>query len=535
MKRAVNWLAAALFSVYLLLVYYVLLVPAFADYSYFAFLSIPLAFFGFWLVPGRSRKMWAVLALLTIFIEQAVANIRTTKPLAYAVSVTVMVLALYLLARWYARIRFAQVIIVTMAALALHLSVPTHLIPALTEFVPRWSSGWHYTGPFPVPLPLNVADIDEDGKDEIVTLGNRDFYPDGRKLPNTYKLFNEPLRAIAWKWDGQEMVRVPLDHLDRERLEDILPEQYTGFPYYHLNADYELEPLVQRKPFTEGMLQFGTAPYRALLINLENVFRRLELTGGVYDRMAQGGAYENVSIAGGFIQGQYQGQPFSALTSATEIIGAVRMPDGSDALLVRGRNVQLMQMRNGNLEMTHELTREMQRDLSYSLLRAADVDGDGADEVIIDYPYTAILKPLPDGTWKILWASESATLLNIKDIGSFTGKGEPEIIALNKSRVRASGVQYLGSFQYTENGLKQNWKVFIRNAKIVRLADLEGDGRQELVLSFAGSSNVYVLNKHNVPVTAITLALTVLLYAVLIGRRLFHALRSKRSTQDGDI
>jgi hypothetical protein len=38
-----------------------------------------------------------------------------------------------------------------------------------------------------------------------------------------------------------------------------------------------------------------------------------------------------------------------------------------------------------------------------------------------------------------------------------------------------------------------------------------------------------------VPVTAITLALTVLLYAVLIGRRLFHALRSKRSTQDGDI
>jgi len=96
-------------------------------------------------------------------------------------------------------------------------------------------------------------------------------------------------------------------------------------------------------------------------------------------------------------------------------------------------------------------------------------------------------------------------------------------------------VQYLGSFQYTENGLKQNWKVFIRNAKIVRLADLEGDGRQELVLSFAGSSNVYVLNKHNVPVTAITLALTVLLYAVLIGRRLFHALRSKRSTQDGGI
>lgn len=530
MKRAVSWLATALFSVYLLFVYYVLLVPAFADYSYFAFLSIPLAFFGFWLVPKRSRKTWAVLALLTIFIEQALANIRTTHPPTYAISVTAIALVLYALARWYARIRFAQVVIVTMAALALHLSVPNHLIPALTEFVPRWSSGWHYTGPFPVPLPLNVVDIDDDGRDEIVTWGNRDFYPDGRKLPNTYKLFNEPLRAVAWKWDGREMVRMPLDHLDRERLEEILPEEYTGFPYYHLNAEYELEPLVQRKPFTEGMLQFGTAPYRALLVNLDNVLRRLELTGGVYDRMAQGGAYENVSIAGGVIQGEYRGQPFSAPTAATEIIGTVRMPDGSDALLLRGRDVLLMQMRDGRPEVTHELTREMQRDLSYSLLRAADVDGDGADEVIVDYPYTAILKPAPDGSWKILWASESASLLHIKDIGSFAGKGDAEIIALNKSRVRASGVQYLGSFAYTENGLKQNWKIFIRHAKIVRLADLEGDGRQELVLTFAGSSNVYVLDKHNVPVTAITIAVTALLYAVLIGRRLFHALRSKRST-----
>jgi hypothetical protein len=529
-RRWAGYGLLVLYALYLHLFYHVLLVPAFAEYSFYGFLAVPFVLFAFWLLPAGERKRAAALSVLYVFLQESLSNIEEFKGAALAASFVVIALVLYALAWLYARVKWTHAAVIASVALILHLAIPQRMELMLTEFYPKWISEPQYLGEIYGHLPFNVADVDGDGREEIITLGNRDFYPEGRMLPQTYRLYEEPLRVMAWELDetGRRMRRVPDEAIDVARLERFLPEEYVGFPYYRLNADLELVPLVQRKDFTEGMIQFGTAPFRALRLNLENIMGRLAQTGGVHDRLEQDGGFADVVLAGGRLSGTYRGQPFDMPHAATELIGAVRLADGSEGLLVRGRDVELLQWREqsdagGSLIVTHRLTREMQRDLSYSIIRIHDVNGDGADEVVITYPYATILSAGPDGSWSILWGATQSSLLHIKDIGPLTPGAKNELIAFNKSKVRASGIHYLASFSYTDKGLKQNWKVFTRNLDLVMLADLKGTGKNDLVVTFADSSRIYVLHKHNIPVTELTLAATALLLAGLAGRRFIHA------------
>jgi hypothetical protein len=527
-----GWL---LFFLYLHLFYYALLVPAFAEYSYYAFLFVPLAVLGFLLVPKPRRRQAAVLSLLYIFADQAFTNVRLEGTAMLIITAVVLFVFLSLLTRWYAGIRWPYVACAVALALIIQSVVPVRTMQTLTEMRPLWVSEPQYLGEFFGHLPFNVADVDGDGRDEIVTLGNRDFYPDGRILPQGYELYDEPTRGMAWEWRDGAMRRLPEEALDLASMDEWLPHEYIGYPYYVVNDELEIEPLVARIPWATGLVQFGTAPFRAMTLNLANIERQLAMTDGVYDRLREGGQYRDLAIrTGGVLTGEYAGKPFTFPTSATQISDVVRMPDGSDALLLKGYNIELMQIVGGEPTVTHVLTRTMQRDLSYSNLRADDVDGDGADEVIIAYPYPAILKPAADGRWEILWAVDDRRNINIsfqiKDLANFhpDKPEENEIVAFSKSRVRASQTNYLTGFTYTPDGLKQKWKVFARGLDVVKAGDLDGDGKDELIATFAGSSQIYVFAKHDIPVTSIAIVLTIALFAGLLGRRVFDAAKQRR-------
>ena len=534
MKRWLSLGGWLLYFLYLHLFYYALLVPAFAEYSYYAFLSVPLAILGIWLIPKPRRRQVAVLSLLYIFADQAFTNVRLSGTVTLIVSAVVLFVFLSVLTRWYARIRWPYVALAVALAFAIQTSVPARTMQMLTEMRPIWISKSQYIGEFYGHLPFNVTDVDGDGRDEIVTLGNRDFYPDGRKLPQGYELYEEPTRVMAWEWRDGAMVRIPEEALDLASIEEWLPHEHIGYPYYVVNEELEIEPLVERIPWATGLVQFGTAPFRALVLNIENIERQLAMTDGVYDRLRSGGQYRDVAIRGGVLTGTYAGEPFALPTSATQIADVVHMPDGGDALLLKGYNIELMQFVDGEPTVTHVLTRTMQRDLSYSNLRADDVDGDGADEVIITYPYSTILKPAADGRWDILWAVDDTRPINIsfqiKDLATFDPDNpeKTEIVAFSKSRVRASQANYLTGFTYTPEGLKQNWKVFARGLDVVKAGDLDGDGKDELIVTFAGSSQIYVFAKHDIPVTSIAIGLTIALFAGLAGRRVYDAAKQRR-------
>jgi hypothetical protein len=521
MKQLALWLAL---SVYLYFFNHLLVVPAFAEYSYYGFLVIPFMLFVFWLIPENNRKQAVVFTFLFLLIDKAIGTAyKGMDTVPFYLSIIFIGLFLYPIVRWYGKLRVSALAASIIVAFTMNLVFPDKVVQALPHFYPKWISETLYIGDSTDYFPMVVEDIDGDGAVEVVTYGNAEewkaAYPDGlRTNPPTYLVEEDPLSLYVWKWQNGEMIRVPNEQLDTKEIAALLPNEYIGFPYFVMTKDLVLEPLIQRQALAEGMMQFGTSPYRALLINLENIDTHLESTGGAYDVADHiGERYRNVRLQAGLLTGTYDNSSFEIPSDATRIVSALRLSNGQEGLLVLGSNLQLMQMIDGKLSITHELTRQMQKGLAQSEFKIVDIDQDGVQELVIAFPYSAILAPEEDGTWDLLWNTEERSF-RFEDVGSFDPNGEQELISLSKSLVRASDRNYLTSYRYTEEGLARNWKVMLPLIN-VKMGDLDGDGTQELISTISGSHKIYVFEKHGIPVTMILIALTVLLVAVLAGRR----------------
>ncbi len=515
------------YCIYLYFAYHLLIIPAFAEFSFYAFLSLPLILSMFWLIPNERRKKMIVYTFLFLFFDQAIFNIsHRIGPIPY-ILVAFIGLFLFPLVRWYARISFLSLLISLLVALSFNMLLPDRTVLALPHLYPKWSSDKNYIGHVTNSFPVITADIDQDGKDAIITLGNKDFYPKGiREAKFSYMLENEPLHIIVWKSQDGKLTRIPNDQLDQDSIRRHLSKDFIAYPYYILNEELILEPLVQRQALTESMIQFGHSPFIAMRLNLNYIQKLLEINESIYDAYEELGLYTDLELKDGKVSGLYRGSPFETNTDASRIIGIISLQEGEEGLLLQGLNVELLQMNNDLLEVTHTLTREMQRDLALGQFLTYDVTNNGIEEFIVTFPASIVLEPAMDGSWKILW-SASERSFNIKDIGSFSADGPTEILALRKSAVRASDVNYLTSYNYTDKGLVQNWKVFIRNFDTVTFADLNGDGKNELVTTIYGKQKVYVWGKHSIPVTPTLSLISVLLIMYLAGRRYANVKKKK--------
>lgn len=544
-----------LYSIYLYFAYHILVIPAFAEYSYYALLLVPLLLLGFWLVPAQRRKEIVVYTLLVLFLDQAIFNIMSKiEPMLY-LWIIFIALFLFPIARFYGKIRLPGFIIALVIVVFFNFAMPDRLVVALAHLYPKWSSEKLYIGSVTDSYAVAAVDIDGDGRSELVTLGNTDFYPDGLREPVfSYVLDDEPLHLVVYSWQGGKLERVPNEQLN-DRLDvsssdirDMLPTDFINYPYYVLNDDLVLEPIVQRNTLTESMMRTGSAPFQAMRLNMSILERLFEQNNYTYDRMARSGGYENIVLKAGVLSGSLNGVPFEVESSATKIIGAMKLDgaaggegsgtdggaaggEGADqganeGLLVMGRDVHLWQMVDGQLEKTHMITREMHNSLTLSRFMIHDLTGDGQEELIVTYPSTSIVTPRSNGEWDLIWRNDERGF-SIKTIGRFKPQDDKEIIALRKSAVRASDVNYLTSYRYEDQKLKQNWKVFLRNVDTVLLADVDGNGTNELVTTIRGKHTLYVWDKHGIPVIPILANITLLLLLTLAGRRVSDARRKK--------
>ncbi len=502
-----------LYCLYIHLAYHLLLLGSFADWSLAALLFVPIAGVMFWLVPPQQRKAAIVYTLTYIFFDQAIQRVHWMETHWFILNSLFIGLFIYPIVRWYAKLKLVPTILALVIAFTMNAVLPERMVQGLSHLWPMAVTDELYYGELGDPFPFTLADLDGDGRDEIITIGNTDSKPRIVRIDEReYEIESPQFSLFVYEWNNG-LKRIPTEQLDAERIKALVPQEYIGFPYYVLTDDLRLEPLVTRQHLAESMTQFGTAPFRSLLMNTENIRFLLAQKGGLYDEVRETGRFTDVRLAKGRLSGAYDGQAFDIASDATQIIGAIQLGEGREGLLVKGMNIHLYEMTEGGLTETHVLTRAMQTNLAQSNILITDVNRNGIEELTIAFPYTIILEPKANGEWDILWGTRERSF-RLESVMN-PGTEDETLLAMSKSMLRASDVNYLTGFTYTDEGLQREWKVFLPAVVRTIAGDLDGDGRDEIVMSRAGIHKLYVWAPHHIPVIEILSGLTVLLAAGL--------------------
>lgn len=518
--------------------YHLLVRPALLDLSAVGMiLVVAAAFLFFFAVPPQTRKAWAVAVLAFLLLDKGLASIAATSSSWTRVFLYgLCILWLLAAARWYGKLNARPLVAIALAGVLTLTWMPRGELTLLNYFVkedvtkPLYVGNWDY-------FPFTVADLDGDGTDEILTVGNRDeTLPEGENENNPRdeqehikpELEPEPLYPYVLKWRDGHLVREPVTPDQLAAAAQRLPLDTIGYPYFRLTRELTLEPAVQPTTWTEEVMDFGSAPFRVFAADLSHLAHLEATQAGSLSRqhLARAGDYADVRLTGREVTGTYRGRPFRFSSDATKLIGVATLENGQQALVLLGEEIEVWQPDStGGFVRTHLLTRDDVKGLANGEYYLWDVDGDGSDELVLSLAHAKIVKPRADGTWDVWWAANDEHF-RFEDFGSFAPGDTPQLIALDKSYLRDYPLRYPAGFRYTPEGLKREWKIFLPLVNL-RLADLDGDGKRELVGLWYNKHQLYVLKPHSVPVIPLLLGGNIVLLAYLWSRRLREARRTR--------
>lgn len=536
-SSTVSW---ALYAIALFLIYHLAVKPAFLDLSWIALLVfLPLLAFCFFVVHPDERRQVLVFTVGFLLLDRALTRVDVKTTAALLIGGVVAVIVIALLVKWYGRLSWKAVGSLVLIAVLANVTFNRDTLAALSHFTVKYESDRLYNGEWVDYFPMTLYDVDQDGKQEIVTYGNADELPlpkEEAKKPETDEekkaladkllhLQPEPVSLYVMTWKDGKMVRVPNDTIAAEtltRLKEQLPTDYPGFPYYTMK-DGQLTPNVQRQSYAEAMLQVGTAPYRAFLLDMDNIANQLAENQGSMDvRQELGKYYKDLHIKDGMLTGTYDGKPFGGTTKATKFMTTMMLPDGREGLLAMGEHLSVLTVEaDGTIKESYTLTRK-EAELATGEFIPADIDHDNVDELLVAGKPSYILKAKPDGKWDILWASadrdKSFRFSNFAAVGN----NQPEIIAKAKSWVSTTDSRYLSGYSYTPEGLEENWRIYLPLIN-VQIGDIDGDKNNEIVASIYNTHRVLVFKQHNIPVLPLTIILFIGLLGYGVVRRVRHA------------
>ncbi|MBO8170318.1 MAG: hypothetical protein H0Z33_00325 [Bacillaceae bacterium] len=532
MSKLLSFSKWILFAVYLYFTYHLLVTPLILDLSYLGIILVSgslLLLIG--TIPRRYRRQVLVFGILFLLMDKSFYNMDKAEWSVWllvlgAIPVILLVAGI---GKWYGKLPATALVALIVAALLTIPLMPRNEVPLLSHFMKKWTSEPLYTGKMFDYFPLAVQDVNGDGKDEIITLGNVDEtepLAEGEQEDKDYRLPTEPIYLYVLAWNGKAMERLDEDSYDPNEIGNRLPKDDPGFPYY-VWSDNALRPTISRQELAEGMLQFGTAPFRAMALNIENISEQLKQSGGVLDaadQLEHGNGFHDIRIENGNVSGYIHDHYFELPTTATTIVDGIRLPEGKEGLLLLGNDLEILTHDSeGNPVISHRLTRQMLKNVAASEFSVADADGDGADEILVSSSYSRIFKPLTGGEWDILWTATD-TNFRFEDVASISDTNREELISLSESEVIIHPdrfhLRFLTGYEYDpEQGLKRNWRSFISLIN-VRAGDIDGDGDNELVASIYKTHRIYVLERHHLPVQATLLITTIILAGYAITRRI---------------
>ncbi|WP_139491585.1 hypothetical protein [Brevibacillus dissolubilis] len=530
----------ALYAFVLFVSYQLVVKPAFLDGSLLALVFfLPVMGLALILPKPAERKQVLVFTIGFLILDRSLTRLDNDTTLTLIGTALVAIIGIALLARFYGKLQWNAILALVAVACLTNFTFNRENLLVLNHFTIQWQSDRLYQGEWIDYLPLGLYDVNHDNQMEIITYGNVEEVPDEPKddsIPQTdddrkeladelLTLKPEPLALYAFRYENGRMIRVPTNMIKEEdlaRIKEQMPVDYPGFPYYVSKGD-ELIPQVQRQSYTEGIMQIGTSPIRAFLLDIQNIDEILKQNGGVMDQrhvFPKDSKYASLKIQNGVLSGHYEGQSFSMPTQATKILDTMQLPGGREGLIVMGEHISILTIgQGGRVEEAYSLDRKQINGLATAELIVADIDHDQTDELLVANVPSYILKPQAGGKWEILWTSDphdkSFRFSNFARVGA---SQDPEIIAKARSWVSTYDRRYLSGFQYTPDGLEQTWKMYLPLIN-VQVGDVDGDKENEIVASVYNTHRIYVFKRHNIPVLPIAVVLSVGLLVYGVVRR----------------
>ncbi len=545
-------LKCVLFAFYTFLFYQLLAVPAILDWSVFGIaLSIVLVIALVWSFPKGSRRRWAVLALAFLLAVKSLNNLQDYKLLIQLGGLLVILIVLMITSVLAGNIKLRQYMAVFMTAVLLTYMVNLSEIPFWSEFTVKWESPLLYPKNESVDyFPLQTVDVNGDGVKEIIARGNlkkaEEYVTADKSEPFSF-LQPEANQTLVFQRDGNGFKTMAPGSYDIKAVVQNLRPDYINFPYYNQDWSFtarqglsqKLEPQLSRTELIDVMSNFGMVPFRALELDLSNIddrkdsikqlygstgtpFKPSDLTMDYKQKMpVDNKTARDLLLEGTNFVGKYGSNSFSASTKATAIMSGGKLVKGQSTpdVALLGRSLQVLELAPGAGKPKGEITDEEVGDIGTGEVLTADVNNDKTDELLVNTAHAKILQLQKDGKWQVIWNSPDDSF-RFEDYNTLGREKTPEIIALSKSLVRDNPTRFITSYTLTPSGLKTNWRVFTGLINL-QAADVDGDGKNELVGYLYKEHKVFVLKKHHVPVTEILYAVTGLLIAYGVYRRYF--------------
>lgn len=464
--RALAWsIPAALFG---FVFYYFLALPLILEYSLAGVLiATGLAIALLYGLPRGKRLPTLALVLAFLLTLEALGRI-SEEPAALRLAVAAVLLLGYpLLARLATGLPWRLSLPVVLMAVLLAGTLSPALYPALTGFSPQWVSP-PFRGQTKIPFftPV-VADLDGDGKAEIAAVTS-----DPPRASATTLLTAFRFEYRVFRWNGSRVVPVDPGSLSaaaKSKLASFARNEHPAMPA--LTTAWSTAPdglpMFTFRPAVDPFAAAAAAdPARLPFATLGLTLREVEAAHSSWAAMEQG--YGNAADQPGM----------NGLASNREV------------LLVN---------------------------------RELDVTGDGRPDRLVNRPdQGAHIEGAPGAP--PLWEAPNASF-RFEDAGRVGDSPDTVILAQDKGAWGLDPSRFLGAYRLEGNRMVRLWKVFVPGIVNPVLADVDGDGRNEVVATMYGRQRVIVLKKHALPVVGAAWALTLGLILWPRGRRFLGTAR----------
>lgn len=528
-------LLMVLTGVYLFALYHLLVIPAVLDWSIYGIILLLILTVLLYLSFPRGRRFAPVL-LGTGFLFLVRAFYATQQlGLAHRLVAVVVITGIAWFALYFLGVRsWRRYAVLALTALVLTMVTNPQNIKFWPEFKVAWASSVLYNGSNVSGFPVYVADVDHDGKDEIITEGIPGQKSQIAKPVNNL-LAGEKTSYLALNWDRGAFKISPYPAAQQRLLADLAGHNPVNFPYYQSSwisgssgIDHLLNPLVNRQTLVDRMTDFGAAPLQALSLSI----RSLGETRSNLDQMSSSsGGQPGPSLAAETPVGlkvTWKGQTFTIPGKSNKLVGLGFFRDRQHTgFLVLGTRLELWEpTANGSVTRINSLTGDQVPGIPYSRVIIADLNHDGLNEILLSADRSRILALNPDGRWRNLWVARDDSF-HFEDYAPLSGNNG-EIIALTRSVVRHDNSRFLTGLSWNGSKLQTDWKVFIGGLVNVRAGDFDGNGKNEFVAAAYQNHRIFVLIKHHLPVVPI-------LYLITAGLIVFNFFRSRRLAPAGEV